>query len=69
MSNLNVDTDKKFADVYLDEIIIFSGTLSEYMNHLQKVLQCLKKATCNLKLNPGSAEYLGDVITPNGFKP
>jgi len=74
LSNLNVDTDKEFVDVYLDDIIIFSGTLSEHMNHLRKVLQCFKKA--NLKLNPkkcrfccSEVEYLGHVITPNGFKP
>ena len=74
LSNLNVDTDKEFVDVYLDDIIIFSGTISEHMNHLQKVLQCFKIA--NLKLNPkkcrfccSEVEYLGHVITPNGFKP
>ena len=71
LSNFNVDTDKEFVDVYLDDIIIFSGTLSEHMNHLRKVLQCFKKA--NLKLNPrfccSEVGYLGHVITPNGFKP
>ena len=71
LSNLNVDTDQEFVDGYLDDIIIFSGTLSEHMNHLRKVLQCFKKA--NLKLNPrfccSEVEYLGYVITPNGFKP
>ena len=43
LSNLNVDTDKEFVDVYLDDIIIFSGTLSEHMNHLWKVLQYFRK--------------------------
>ena len=74
LSNLNVDTDKESVDVYLDDIIIFYGTLSEHMNHLRKVLQCFKKA--NLKLYPkkcrfcsSEVEYLRHVITPNGFKP
>ena len=51
----------------------FSETLSEHKNHLQKVLQCFKKA--DFKLSPNKcrfccseAEYLGHVITPNGFK-
>ena len=42
LSNFNVDTDKEFVDVYLDDIIIFSGTISEHMNHLKKCSSVLR---------------------------
>ena len=61
-------------DVYLDDVIIFSTTLDQHISHIQKVLECFEEA--NLKLNLKKCqfcccevEYLGHIVTPNGFKP
>ena len=74
LSNVKGDADKYFVDMYLDDIIIFSETLSEHFSHIRKVLQCFKKA--NLKLNPkkcrfccSEVEYLGHIVAPHGFRP
>ena len=58
---------------YLDDILIFSKTLEEHMEHLKLVLNRIIAA--GLKLNPEKCkfiqqevEYLGHVITPTGLK-
>ena len=59
--------------MYIDDILIFSRTLEEHIQHLRAVLQRLKQA--GLKLKPQKChfirqevEYLGHIITPNGLK-
>ena len=47
---LKTKNNPDFVDVYLDDVIIFSTTLDQHIRHIQKVLECFKKA--NLKLNP-----------------
>ncbi|CAF1133861.1 unnamed protein product [Didymodactylos carnosus] len=34
---------RQFCQVYLDDIIIFSRTVEEHLDHLQKVLECLNR--------------------------
>ena len=60
--------------VYLDDILIASKSISEHMEHVQKVLQQLKEA--GLRLKPGKCtfatteiQYLGHTLTPMGVKP
>ena len=59
--------------VYLDDIIIYSRTVSEHLQHLQEVLQRLRAA--GLKLKPSkcyllqkSVHYLGHIISECGIK-
>ena len=61
----------KFISVYLDDVIVYSETLAEHVNHLRIVFERLR--TAGLKLNPaksrfvcGEVEYLGHLITPAG---
>ena len=63
-----------FIAVYLDDIIIFSKTLQDHLDHLKDAFSCIREA--NLKLKPSKCsficeevEYLGHVVTPNGLKP
>ena len=68
ISGLNPPDGKDFVTVYLDDILVFSSSLSDHLDHLQKVLNRLKSV--NLKLKPSKCqfmreevEYLGHVVT------
>ena len=69
LSNLNPDEGAPFVEVYIDDVLIYSRTLEEHIEHIQMVLECLLEA--GLKLKPGkcqkSVEYLGYLITPEGL--
>ena len=74
ISGLNAPDGKEFVTVYLDDILVFSSSLSDHFDHLQKVLSRLKSV--NLKLKPSKCQfmrkkvdYLGHVITCNGLRP
>ena len=60
-----------FVTAYIDDLLVFSSSLTEHFNHLHLVLR-----EVGLKLNPAKCcflrkevEYLGHVITPAGLKP
>lgn len=60
--------------MYLDDVLIFSHTLEDHLQHLGAVIERLRGA--GLKLKPSKChfirkevEYLGHVITPDGLKP
>jgi hypothetical protein len=44
-----------FVKLYIDDIIIFSRSLQEHIEHVQLVLNALTKA--NLKVNPDKCEF------------
>ena len=63
----------KFVIVYLDDILIFSKTKEEHLEHIRQVLQRLKeeKLLINLKKCSFMQEeivYLRFVISANGLK-
>ena len=73
LMNLNPDQGPDFVSVYIDDILVFSRTLSEHTEHLKKVLQRL--IDVGLKLKPTKCrfirqevDFLGHVITPQGLK-
>jgi hypothetical protein len=62
-----------FADAYLDDIIIYSRTWEEHLEHVGYVLEQLRKA--NLTLNSKKCsfgkttlKYLGFIVGPNGIE-
>ena len=64
----------RFALIYIDDIIIFSQSVDEHLDHLEEVFRRLRDA--NVKLNPKKCsfvkqrvEYLGHVVTPEGISP
>ena len=74
LAGLNPEDDEEFVTVYIDDILVFSPTLPEHIEHLQKVISRLREV--NLKLNPAKCkfmrkevDYLGHVITAEGLKP
>jgi hypothetical protein len=60
--------------VYIDDVIIFSGSIDEHERRLERVLQRFEKA--NVRLQPQKfffaqtqVEYLGCVVSREGIKP
>ena len=63
----------KILLVYMDDIIIFSSTFEEHLDHLKQVFERLQEA--NLTLKPGKCKfaaekvlYLGHQISENGIE-
>ena len=67
-------TDCNFAMGYLDDIIIFSKTKEEHLQHLEEIFEWLQKAGLKLKLQKCSffkkhIQYLGHLISDEGIQP
>ena len=67
-------TDCNFAMGYLDDIIIFSKTEEEHLQHLEEIFEWLQKAGLKLKLQKCSffkkhIQYLGHLISDEGIQP
>ena len=59
---------------YMDDIIIFSQSFKEHVNHLESVLKCLEEANLKIKLAKCSfaqtrLKYLGHIVDGNGIYP
>ena len=74
ISGLNPDGGTAFVAAYLDDILVFSKTLPEHLDHLKTVISRLRSV--DLKLKPSKCkfvckevEYLGHVITSSGLRP
>ena len=65
---------ENFSMVYLDDILVFSSSVSEHLQHLQAVFERLKSHGLKLKLPKcqfmnEETRYLDFVINKNGIKP
>ena len=65
---------RQFAMVYIDDIVIYSRTFKEHLNHLTQVLSALFKH--NFQLNPSKCsilhrqiDYLSHTVSEFGVKP
>ena len=70
---LNPEDGPDFVSVYLDDILVFSETLSDHLDHVRRVIQRTREV--GLKLKPtkchfarAELEYLGHTITPGGVR-
>ena len=73
VSDVLRDINWKFALVYIDDILIFSKTFEEHLDHIQQVLQRFKDANLTLKASKcrfaaPSVEYLGHKISRAGIE-
>ena len=68
------DAINNFAFVYLDDIIVFSNSYEEHLEHLQIIFNRLRSA--NLRIKPSKCafaleevEFLGHRVSASGIKP
>ena len=73
LSGLNPEDGPDYVVVYIDDVLVFSRTIDDHLEHLSRVIQRLHGA--GLKLKPSKChfireevEYLGHMITPQGLK-
>ena len=73
LMGLNPEGGPSFVSVYIDDILVFSRTLEDHVNHLKRVIERLTEV--GLKLKPTKCfffrqevEYLGHIIMPYGLK-
>ncbi|GBG82993.1 hypothetical protein CBR_g36522 [Chara braunii] len=64
----------RFVLVYLDDILVYSRTLEEHLDHLRQVLETLRRAKFKAnrdkcKFVRQALEYLGHFVTPQGISP
>jgi hypothetical protein len=72
MNKVLKDARGRFADAYLDDIIIYSSTWQEHLDHISYVLGQLRnvKVTANIEkceFGKTTMKYLGFLITPQGI--
>ena len=74
LSGLNPPEGPDFVAIYIDDVLIFSRSLEEHLDHIEQVLSRLQSA--GLKLQPSKCqfmcqqvEYLGHLIMPHGLQP
>ena len=63
-----------FVAVYLDDILIFSKTAEEHLDHLKQVLQIIKQESlyCKLKkceFNQTELKFVGHIVGAKGIRP
>lgn len=64
----------KFCFVYMDDVVIFSKSLQEHLQHIKLIFQRLKEVNLKIQLDKSEflckeVAFLGHVITPEGIKP
>lgn len=64
----------KICLVYMDDVIVFSTSLTEHINNLKQVFQTLRTANLKVQLDKSEflrkeVEFLGHIVTPEGIRP
>ncbi|GBG65122.1 hypothetical protein CBR_g49485 [Chara braunii] len=64
----------RFVLVYLDDILVYSRTLEDHLEHLRRVLETLRRAKYQANRDKcefvrQELEYLGHFVTPEGISP
>jgi len=73
MNNMLRPYLNKFVVVYIDDILIFSKTQAEHINHVRKVLELLREHKYHIKLSKCEFEqpevkFLGHIVGRDGVK-
>ena len=62
----------QFVVIYLDDILIYSKTKEQHVQHIRKVLQALQNAGLRVKpekslFHSKEVHFLGFIVTPEGL--
>ena len=73
MEETVADFRDKFALPYLDDVIVYSKSLTEHLGHISQVLQRMKERGLKLNLSKckffqPSVKFLGRVVTKDGYR-
>ncbi|PIK36051.1 hypothetical protein BSL78_27116 [Apostichopus japonicus] len=73
MEKVLEDYNHEICEVYLDDILIFSKTFEEHLDHIRKILQRAQQH--RIKLKPSKCElfqrevrFLGKLVSESGYK-
>lgn len=74
MDNVLRGLQNNICLVYLDDIIVYSTSLQEHMDNLEKVLQRLRESNFKIQMDKSEflkleTAYLGHIISRDGIKP
>src|ERR1051325_10896018 len=74
MNHILMEYLDEFVVVYIDDILIYSKTFEEHLEHLEKIFEKLKEANLMIKLKKckfgeQNIEFLGHIIGRDGIKP
>jgi len=74
MNEILKDWLDEFVVVYIDDIMIYSKTFEEHLEHIEKILKKLREVNLMLKLSKckwgeRNIEFLGHVVGNDGLKP
>lgn len=74
LDNVVLEHLHTFCFVYMDDIVIFSKSLTKHLDHVRKIFKKFRQF--NLKVEFDKSEFLckdvtflGHIITPDGIKP
>ena len=64
----------KFCFVYMDDVVVFSKSLSEHIDHIRVIFKKFRETNLKIQLDKSEflskeVAFLGHVITPEGIKP
>ena len=64
---------EEFAVVYIDDILVFSSSRDQHLQHLRKVFAALQGQSYHVRLSKRSffvpeVPFLGYILTPDGIK-
>ena len=74
MDKVLKDLKDKFVMVYLDDVIIYSKTFNEHLQHIEQVFERIQSANLRLKAEKckfaaNELQFLGHVVGSEGVKP
>ena len=74
MNKVLTGIQHKFTVAYLDDIIIYSKTFEEHVEHIETVFSRLRSAGLKLKMSKceflkQEVKYLGHLVSPSGIRP
>ena len=74
MQHVLGEAQGKYCQCYIDDVVIYSSTFEEHLQHLEDVFRRIRAAGLKLKRSKcefilQEIKFLGHVVTPTGIRP